>query len=362
MSVSPRLEPRFQPRFQPLPELREAWQEQALGDRHRKLVKAAEAARERFISSGQVLGLATCPIATFPYPSLYAFQGAALSPAPYVMMTNRMMVVQFDEDGERKTLLFNPTDDERAEKAPFYTKLKQRYGNALAEKVLSKRHGKVAEHLSRLGLGPEDVDYIAFDHLHLQDVRGWLGSYSEAALFPAAKLLVMRAEWREAKDPHPMQKPWYIAGGIDGIDEEERVIFLDGDTLLGPGAAILDTRGHTLGNMSLAVHGDDGVFVTSENGVAAECYTPEASEIRGLARYAKNLDQEVILNGNTRDSTPDQYASMVVEKTFAGPNAARPEYVNFYPSSELTSSVIAPGLSPSFTHGELKSGQLQPKG
>lgn len=345
--------------MRPIPELRDAWATANLAERHRRLKQAASAAREAFVSSGQALAVHTCPIATFPYPSTYAFQGAALSPAPYVMMTNRMMVVQFtDHDGERRTLLFNPTDDERAEKAPFYAKLKQRYGNVLAEKVLAKRHKKVGEHLGALGLSPDDVDYIAFDHLHLQDVRGWLGSYDEAAFFPRAKLLVMAAEWALAKEPHPMQAPWFVAGGCDGVDEAERVVFLGGDASLGGGVALLDTRGHTAGNMSLAVHTEKGVYVSSENGVAAESYTPEASGIRGLARYARNLDQEVILNGNTRESTPDQYASMVVEKIFAGPNPEQPEFVNFYPSSELTSSVVAPGLSPTFTHGELRIGTL----
>lgn len=346
--------------FRSIPELREAWATTNLAERHRKLKVAAGVARAAFCSSGTVLGLKTCPIATFPYPSTYAFQGAALSPAPYVMMTNRMMVVQLnDHDGARRTLLFNPTDDERAEKAPFYAKLKARYGNVLAERVLAKRYRKVGEHLEALGLSPHDVDYIAFDHLHLQDVRGWLGSYNEAPFFPRAKLLVMRAEWALAKEPHPMQAPWFVAGGCDGVDEGERLVFLDGDTSLGEGVALLDTRGHTPGNMSLAVHTDDGVYVSSENGVAAESYTPEASDIRGLSRYARNLEQEVILNGNTRESTPDQYASMVVEKVFAGANRDRPEFVNFYPSSELTSSMMAPGLSPTFSHGELSFGHLE---
>lgn len=349
--------------MRPIPELREAWATEGAAERHRKLKRAASVARESFLSSGKALGVKTCAIATFPYPSSYAFQGAALSPAPYVMMTNRMMVVQLkDHEGETKTLLFNPTDDERAEKAPFYAKLKARYGNVLAEKVLAKRHKKVGEHLEQLGLTPDDVDYIAFDHLHLQDIRGWLGSYNEAAFFPRAKLLVMAAEWALAKEPHPMQAPWFVAGGCDGVDEAERVIFLSGDTSLGEGVALLDTRGHTPGNMSLAVNTDAGVYVSSENGVAAECYTPEASGISGVARYARNLEQEVILNGNTRDSTPDQYASMVVEKVFAGPNQEQPEFVNFYPSSELTASVVAPGFSPTFTHGELSFGHLSSRG
>jgi hypothetical protein len=344
--------------FRELSELREAWREGHLADRVRKLRRAAATTREAFVDEGQVLALESCKIVTFPYPSLFAFQGGATSPAPYIMMTNRMLVVQFEDwGGQRRTLLFNPSSYERGQKAPFFEKLKKRYGNALTERVLAKRHSDVPEHLARLGLGPDDVDYIAYDHLHVQDVRGWLGSHDEAALFGRAKLLVMPREWETASEPHPTQAPWYVPGGVDGVDED-RVVFLEGDTSLGKGVAILDTRGHTLGNMSLAVNTPGGTYVTSENGVSAESYTPEVSEIRGLRRFARSLDQEVILNGNTRESTPDQYASMIVEKTFAGPNKDAPEFCNFYPSSELTASVVAPGLSPTFSHGDLKFGAL----
>jgi glyoxylase-like metal-dependent hydrolase (beta-lactamase superfamily II) len=344
--------------FEPLPELPEAWREENPAERLRRLRKACAAARDAFVDEGPVLALRTCPIATFPYPTGYAFQGAASSPAPYVMMTNRMMVVQYeDRQGEKRTLLFNPSDDERADKAPFYAKLKERFGT-LSEKLLAKRHGHVPEHLAKLGIAPDDVDYIAYDHLHLQDLRGWLGGYNEAGLFGKAKLLVMREEWLQIGDPHPIEVPWYVPGGSDGVPED-RVVFLEGDTWLGRGLGILRTPGHTPGNMSLAFHIDSGVYVCSENGVSAESYTPESSEIRGLSSYAERLDQEVILNGNTRDNTLDQFNSMIVEKNFAGRNADNPGFVNFYPSSELTRSVASPGLAPTFSHGELTHGELE---
>jgi hypothetical protein len=66
----------------------------------------------------------------------------------------------------------------------------------------------------------------------------------------------------------------------------------------------------------------------------------------------------VILNGNTREGSLDQYTSMVLEKTLAGPSRTDPPFVNFLPSSELTGSVMAPGLSPTFSHGEIHSGKL----
>ena len=345
--------------FRPLPFLAEARAERVPGVRLQKLRRATPQAREAFTAQGPVAALATCDLVTFPYPTLFAFSGGARSPAPYVMMTNRMQVVQFnDAEGVRRTLLFNPSDYERGQAAPFYRSLRAKYGDFLSDKVMSTRHGTVHGHLTTLGLRPEDVDYIAYDHLHVQDVRRWLGTSSEQALFPRAKLLVQRAEWESVKNLHPLEHVWYVPGGTEGISEE-RVVLLEGDAWLGQGAALLATPGHTEGNMSLAVASDREVFVVSENGVATECYTPLQSHIPGVRGFAEQMGWEVVLNGNTRESSVEQYSSMVVEKLFAGPSRVEGAFINFHPSSELTGSLIAPGLAPTLTlpapsHGEVR--------
>ena len=345
--------------FRPLPFLNEARAEPVSGVRLQKLRRAAQEAREAFTAGGPVAAVATCDLVTFPYPSLFAFSGAALSPAPYVMMTNRMQVVQYMEDGVTRTLLFNPSDYERGQAAPFFKSLKEKYGDFVSDKVMTRRHGTVQSHLKALGLKPEDVDYIAFDHLHVQDVRRWLGGDGEPAYFPRAKLLVQRAEWESVKHLHPLEKVWYVPGGTDGVPEE-RVVLLDGDTWLGRGAAILSTPGHTMGNMSLAVATDKEVFVVSENGVASECYTPLQSRIPGVRAFAEQMGWEVVLNGNTRESSLEQYSSMVVEKLFAGPSRVEGAFVNFHPSSLLTSSLVAPGLSPTITLPAPNQGDIRP--
>lgn len=345
--------------LRPLPSLAEARAERIPGLRLQQLRRATMEAREAFVAGGPVAALATCDLITFPYPAQFAFSGAALSPAPYVMMTNRMQVVQFMEGGERRTMLFNPSDYERGQAAPFFRSLRERYGNFVSDKVMSTRHGTVQSHLSALGLTPEDVDYIAFDHLHVQDVRGWLGGDGASAYFPRAKLLVQRAEWEGAKNLHPMQAVWYVPNGTAGVPED-RVVLLDGDVWLGPGVALLSTPGHTLGNMSLAVGTDREVFVVSENGVATESYTPLQSGIPGVRNFAEHMGLEVVLNGNTREHSLDQYSSMVVEKLFAGPSLVDGAYVNFHPSSLLTTSILAPGLSPTVVLPAPTFGDVRP--
>lgn len=335
--------------FRPLhPALSAARAERTPALRLEQLRRAAPLAREAFTQSGPLLALATCDLVTFPYPALFAFSGGARSPAPYVMMTHRMQVVQFrDWEGQRRTLLFNPSDYERGLAAPFYRDLRRRYGDFLSSRVFSTRHATVQQHLAQLGLRPQDVDFIAYDHLHIQDVRGWLGAPGESAYFPRARLLVARAEWEGARHLHPLEAVWYVPHGTEGV-ADERVVLLDDDAWLGPGAALVLTPGHTLGNMSLLVATDRDVYVTSENGVATESYTPLQSGIPGVRAFAEQLGWEVVLNGNTRESSLDQYASMIVEKLLAGPAREDPAHVSFFPSSELTPSLLAPGLSPGF--------------
>ncbi|NTX01343.1 hypothetical protein HUA74_04785 [Myxococcus sp. CA051A] len=347
------------PAFRPLPFLAEAHSEPLPGLRLQRLRRAALEARERFVQEGPVAAVATCELVTFPYPAQFAFSGAALSPAPYVMMTNRMQVVQFvDAKGERRTLLFNPSDYERGVAAPFYHALRERYGGFVSDKLMSTRHGTVQSHLASLGLTPADVDYLAFDHLHIQDLRGWLGGDGVSAYFPRAKLLVQRAEWEMVKDLHPMQTVWFVPGGAD--IPAERVVLLDGDTWLGVGAAILSTPGHTRGNMSLAVATSREVFVVSENGVATESYTPLLSAIPGVRRFAEHMGWEVVLNGNTREDSLSQYSSMVVEKLFAGHSAVEGAFINFHPSSLLTSHLLSPGLAPTIVLPAPNFGDVRP--
>jgi len=326
-----------------------AWRVSTPAERLRALRKAAAATRDELLSGGPVRACQTVKLQAFPYPSLYAFSGGATSPAPFVVMTNRMQVVQFLENGALKTLLFNPSDVERDRAATYYVDLARTMGLAQKplEKLLMPSHGTVPQHLERLGLRPEDVDYVAYDHLHVQDLRRWLGG-GEPAYFPKAKLLVTKAEWESTRDLHPMNAVWYVPHGCDGVPDD-RVQLLEGSVQLAPGVAIVSTPGHTLGNMSLVVVTPQGPFVVSENGVSTESYTPLQSRIPGVRAYAERMGYEVVLNGNTREGSLDQYSSMIVEKLLAGPAPADPAYVAFAPSSELTSSMMAPGLSPTFS-------------
>ena len=100
------------------------------------------------------------------------------------------------------------------------------------------------------------------------------------------------------------------------------------------------------------------LYVTSENGVAPESYAPEHSKIPGVARYARETGLEVILNGNTLESSNDQYISMIQEKELAGPSPIDPRFPSMACSSELGAFWGFPGVAPTFALGDLDLGAL----
>lgn len=330
-----------------------AWATRTAGPRLDAVRRAGRRLRERILEGGAARCVRTIDIATFPYPTSFGLQDVASSPAPYVFLRNRMHLVQVDVQGALVTILVNPTDSERSAKAMFFARMEERYGQTV-RKLLAKVHATVPAALATWGVEPAAIDYITFDHLHVQDVRGLIGP---GGLLPRAKLLVQRGELDTLAGLHPLQRYWYIPDALAGV-AADRIVTLDGDYLLGAGFALVRTPGHTAGNHSPVVVTDRGAWTISENGICADAYAPGISQIKGVARHARDAGVEVILNANTRENSLDQYTSMVLEKTIADPVADRPELPQHFSSSELVPHALAPGLRPTYTHGALTHGQL----
>ena len=252
--------------------------------------------------------------ATFPYPTRFGLQGVASSPAPYLFMRNRMHLVQVPVAGGTRTILVNPTDSERSAAAPYFARLEQRYG-MLTRRLLSAFHTNVERALADWGISPDAIDYVTFDHLHTQDVRGLFApGPGGRAYLPNARLLVQRGELDTLASIHPLQAEWYIPECLAGVPAD-RIVALDGDYAIGAGLALVRTPGHTRGNHSIVVVTDRGAWTISENGICVDAYAPGTSRIRGVARHARDHTASmVILNANTREefarsSTPPRWCS-----------------------------------------------------
>ncbi|MEU8797452.1 hypothetical protein [Spirillospora sp. NPDC048819] len=350
----------------PIPEfdgVHEVWPR---GDRLKAIRSAAERYRERFAKQGRVRAVKSVDIAAAPYPARFAFQGYSVNVNPLITIINRMFVIQFDGfDGRLKTLVWEPTVAAGSAEAPFYRKLQKLSQRMRAERLFVKYYNDPDRVLPGLGLSNEDIDYVSFDHLHVQDVRMIMGSDKpidgESAprepLFPNARLLVHRKELGTFESMHPMQWAWYVERGMDGVPAERLEVF-DGDVELGVGVSLLWTPGHTDGNHSLVLNTPDGIWVSSENGMAADSWQPELSKIPGVRQQASFYGREVVLNSNTLEDSLDQYDSMVKEKAMASPSPRNPEWLQIIPSSECADWKRQWPIVPTHSHGGLDYGTI----
>src|SRR3954451_19212543 len=173
------------------------------GDRPAALREAARGFRERFRAQGQVRAVRTIDLVSAGYPAQLAFHGAARAVNPFINILNRLVVVQFDDfEGRLRTLVWEPTVPEGSAEAPFYGQLLERFGEFLSYRVLTTEYNTVASALERVGLRPDDVDFVSFDHLHVQDLRITMGTRSApvgrddaiAPFFPNARFVFQRRE------------------------------------------------------------------------------------------------------------------------------------------------------------------------
>lgn len=345
------------------------------------IVEAAPDLRSAIEASGRPSGVTTGDLVSYPYPTSFGLWRAARSPVPLLRLTARMLVVQWDEPvarrprsrggvagaaTRRRTLLWGAGDHDRAASTPLGVRL--RAPSPLPDRLALTTHGTVLGHVRALGIDPLDVDYLAFDHLQVRDLRRLLGTVRPApdlgspeaplrGVFPNATLVSSVQEWATLRRLHPMQAPWYEPGTFRDLDPA-RVALVSGDVQLGPGVALLSTPGHTAGSTSLALHTDDGLWVSSSNAIAAECYAPRASRIPGLRRFAEEWGQEVVLHGNTPEFAARHYDSMVLERELADPTADAP-FPRCFPVAELTPSRLALGLNPTHVHGAISSGTVR---
>ncbi len=330
------------------------------GAQLRQVRAAAAGFRRDFAATGQPDSVSTHDLITLPYPTRFGLWRAALTPSPFLAITNRMLVVRWMEGGTRKTLLFEPSDHELGQATPFFRDLDAKTPGPLQDRLVT-RHGTALSHLAALGIAPEEVDYLVFDHLHTQDVRRLVGTTTPQAdlggavvepAFPNATLLVQREELEALADLGPLQLPWYQPETYADL-RPDAVRAVDGDVLLAPGVALLATPGHTLGNQTLVLNTSTGIWAVSENVIAVEAMVPEHSTIPGVARSARHWGREAILNANTPEALADQYTSIIKEKAIVDRSTRDGRFPQFLPSSELTPSRWFPGTKPTFTHGRI---------
>lgn len=340
----------------PIPDVDDLWTTTHPGRRNLEVVERGQAFNRLFKGDGPVRAILTLDLLPFPYPQAFGFWQAPVNKAKYVVMRNRMQVIEFEDfAGELRTLLVNPSEHDLSIRAPFFAQARRELASWVPTSFDRSIPGPAAR-LRAVGIDPAKIDYVTFDHLHVQDLRRGFGDLDGAPLYPRAKLLVNRRELEALEQLHPLQRPWWIEGALDGVDRE-RIVALEGSAWLGKGIALVWTPGHTRGNHSIVFHAPGrGVFAVSENGICPDSYIPRASKLRSLRYYADTYGAEVVLNGNALEDTFAQYTSMLLEREVADRGDCGGEVPNVYNSSPLIRSPLAHGIAPTFKIAPIEGG------
>src|SRR6185503_11345617 len=186
------------PWIRKLHDLDQARSARSTGARQDAVEHAGRALGDRLRAGPNVVSVRTLQTSAAPYPIRFAFGGTvpALAPAGMLVIQNRSLLVQLDTEDGVKHVLFNPTDGPANQATPFYQRLSRKTPGFVLRRFEPKPN-RAAEQLAELGLSCDDIDIVAFDHFHTQDLRPLLGTNGVPARFPNAFLLAPRVEWED---------------------------------------------------------------------------------------------------------------------------------------------------------------------
>ena len=110
---------------------------------------------------------------------------------------------------------------------------------------------------ARLGIRPEDIDFVLMTHLHW-DHCGGLGRVDGSPAFPNATLYVHRMEWDAATGGNPLLYKSYPKDLIATVRAYgDRIVRVDGPwTEVLPGISLEHCGGHTFGSCVIHLEGD----------------------------------------------------------------------------------------------------------
>jgi glyoxylase-like metal-dependent hydrolase (beta-lactamase superfamily II) len=141
----------------------------------------------------------------------------------------------------------------------FEPKLAERFG------VQSPDQHLLLESLDKLGVKPEEIDYVILSHLHFDHAGGLLPTYKQMQaghrelVFPKAKFIVGQEAWNRALQPHSRDKASFIPELTTLLKNSSRLIVIPKDPLpkeLQGKFEFIETQGHTPGQMHTLFKGD----------------------------------------------------------------------------------------------------------
>ncbi len=112
--------------------------------------------------------------------------------------------------------------------------------------------------LKRLGIAPDDIDYVFFSHLHTDHSGGAVVETGNGLKprFPKATHIVQKDEWDDATNPDERTAAVYIPERLKVLESAGLIELIDGDKELLPGIKAVKTGGHTRGHQAFEATSD----------------------------------------------------------------------------------------------------------
>ncbi len=187
--------------------------------------------------------------------------------------------------------------------------------------------GKLLASLEAAGVAPDDITDVLFTHAHPDHLWGLLDEFDEL-VFANAQYRMSKPEWDywRADDTlaaMPEERKTFVVGAQSRLEVlADRIQLFDFGSEVLPGVEAVDTRGHTPGHTSFAVHsGSDNVMIIGD----AVSNVPISFARPG---WPSGSDQDAQMGADARVKLMDRLTadnSQIIGYHFPHPGAGRVE-------------------------------------
>jgi N-acyl homoserine lactone hydrolase len=204
---------------------------------------------------------------------LYVLDTGLIECADYAMFSPNAEPGEYQELTVRSYLVVHPKgtllwdtgiDDEIAKRAQ---------GQRIVDPIVFRVPRTLRSQLAGLGVAPGEVDFLGLSHLHVDHV-------GNVGLFPAATVLLQRAEYEAGYGPHPERLIEALAPDTYAALNRDQIQTVDGDQdLFGDRTVVLKSLpGHTPGHQGLLVRLRDSgpILLAGDIAYSARDYAEEA--------------------------------------------------------------------------------------
>jgi glyoxylase-like metal-dependent hydrolase (beta-lactamase superfamily II) len=127
--------------------------------------------------------------------------------------------------------------------------------NGCGEWFMADTAGHLVKNMRTVGIEPEDIDTIIFDHGHIDHVCGTFDKKGKP-VFPNAHYIITRKEWDYIKSPpgdNEIQNAFYSPARRYLLPLENRFNIVESDFEVLPGLRLIPAHGHTPGNVMVDI-------------------------------------------------------------------------------------------------------------